>query len=197
MYEVRDLSRQGLPPISFTLSPGELVGLSGPSGCGKTQLLRALVDLDVNSGDVSLDNSSRDRMAPTEWRTRVGLLPAESRWWEATVGEHFPMIDEPAFERLGFAADEVAGWKVERLSSGEKQRLALLRLLANRPQVLLLDEPTANLDEDNTHRVESLVADYLQDHQAACLWVSHDRAQAERIARRRLLMDEWGLTAAT
>ncbi len=192
MFEVNDLSRSGLPLISLRLMPAELVCLRGPSGCGKTQLLRSLVDLDCNQGQVRLKGEARERIAPTLWRKRVAFLPAESRWWSATVAEHFPAGSLASLSELGFDA-ETAGWTVDRLSSGEKQRLALLRLLANRPDVLLLDEPTANLDADNIALVESLVRQYLDDTQASCLWVSHDRSQCDRIAARTLEMNGSGL----
>jgi putative ABC transport system ATP-binding protein len=78
---------------------------------------------------------------------------------------------------------------VARLSSGERQRFALLRLLANRPRVLLLDEPTANLDPDNVIRVEKLVATYMAAEGAGVLWVSHDPLQTTRVARRTLWME--------
>jgi ATPase subunit of ABC transporter with duplicated ATPase domains len=118
----------------------------------------------------------------------VALLPAESQWWAATVAEHFATFDEQNLGRLGFEAG-TGQWRIERLSSGEKQRLALLRLLANRPEVLLLDEPTANLDADNRQRVEILVREYLKDTGASCLWVSHDPAQLERLCDRRMTMN--------
>ncbi len=192
MFEVVNLSRSGLPLISLQLKPGELVCLRGPSGCGKTQLLRSLVDLDCNQGRVRLQGEDRERIPPTQWRKRVAFLPAESRWWSATVAEHFPSEQIDSLEELGFDA-ETAGWLVDRLSSGEKQRLALLRLLANRPEVLLLDEPTANLDVDNISRVENLVRKYLHETRATCLWVSHDRAQCDRIATHTLNMNSRGL----
>jgi ABC-type iron transport system FetAB ATPase subunit len=192
VFEVNDLSRSGLPLISLRLMPGELVCLRGPSGCGKTQLLRSLVDLDCNQGQVRLKGKARENIAPTLWRQRVAFLPAESRWWSATVAEHFPAGSLASLSELGFDA-ETAGWTVDRLSSGEKQRLALLRLLANRPDVLLLDEPTANLDADNISLVESLVRQYLDDTHACCLWVSHDRSQCDRIAARTLEMNGSGL----
>ena len=78
---------------------------------------------------------------------------------------------------------------VARLSSGERQRFALLRLLANRPRVLLLDEPTANLDPDNVTRVENLIAAYLSTEDAAVLWVSHDPLQISRVAHRRMRLE--------
>ncbi len=194
MFEVTELSRSGLPLISLRLKPGELVCLKGPSGCGKTQLLRSLVDLDCNQGVVCLRGDTREQIEPSKWRQRVGLLPAESRWWAATVAEHFPAGGVRSLEKLGLSAD-AGSWHIERLSTGEKQRLAILRLLANQPEVLLLDEPTANLDADNILRVESLVQHYLEETQACCLWVSHDKKQCQRIASRELEMDSAGLRA--
>lgn len=195
MFAVRNLVRGDLPPVSFELQAGELVCLCGPSGCGKTLLLRALVDLDLNRGTVTLEGEGREAMPAQLWRRRVALLPAESRWWAATVGEHFAQIDEQQLQRLGFGPG-VADWRVERLSSGEKQRLALLRLLANQPQVLLLDEPTANLDADNSRRVEQLIKDYIASRRACCVWVSHDRRQLERLCSRQLVMKPDGLQEA-
>jgi len=195
MFAVHNLARQRAPAVSFELQAGELVCLSGPSGCGKTLLLRALVDLDPNSGVVSLNGEARAAMPADQWRRRVGMLPAESRWWAATVGEHFPHLDAPQLRQLGFE-EAVAGWRIERLSSGEKQRLALSRLLLNQPEVLLLDEPTANLDADNSRRVERLVNDYVASQHACCIWVSHDREQMERLCTRRLVMDAGGFLEA-
>jgi len=196
MFDVSDLTRPGLPAVSFRLGEGELACLSGPSGSGKTRLLRALVDLDPSEGSVTLMGVRRESLPPQQWRRRVAFLPAESRWWAATVAEHFAVVDAKQLRRLGFDED-VAGWRVERLSSGEKQRLAMLRLLANRPEVLLLDEPTANLDAENIERVEKLVTDYVSTQRASCLWVSHDRRQITRLCERCLEMADAGLRETT
>ncbi len=192
LFQASNLKRVGLPPVSLSLSVCELVCLSGPSGAGKTLLLRALADLDLNEGQVSLDGVSREQLTPMAWRRQVGYLPAESRWWGATVGEHFERVETEQLRQLGFDA-AVCDWRVERLSSGERQRLALARLLANRPRVLLLDEPTANLDPVNIRTVEQLVEAYLVEQQAACLWVTHAQEQIARIADRVLRLDAGGL----
>jgi ABC-type iron transport system FetAB ATPase subunit len=118
-----------------------------------------------------------------EWRQHVAMLPAESQWWFDTVGEHFNTTDTELFQRLGFKP-QVADWMVSRLSSGEKQRLALIRMLASKPRVLLLDEPTANLDQQNTNTFEQIVADYLATQNACAIWVSHDRKQLQRVTQR-------------
>jgi len=192
LFKARHLSCADLRDLSFSLSESELVCLSGPSGAGKTLLLRSLADLDVNQGAVYLQGVQREQMLPTEWRRQVGYLPAESRWWSETVGEHFARVQADILGQLGFEAG-VLGWQAERLSSGERQRLALARLLCNQPRILLLDEPTANLDPVNIQRVERLVTEYLHRHQAACLWVTHAADQIKRIAGRALYLDTHGI----
>ncbi len=94
-----------------------------------------------------------------------------------------------ALAALGFGP-EVLDWEVARLSTGERQRLALLRLLGNAPQALLLDEPTAALDPASRARVEAVVADYRRKREAAVLWVSHDPAQIGRVADRHYRLED-------
>jgi ABC-type iron transport system FetAB ATPase subunit len=180
-------------PYDLAVGPGECVCLSGPSGAGKTLLLRSIADLDPHEGGVFLDEADSLSIAAPVWRRTVGLLPAESQWWCDTVGPHFPEVDPERLEALGFG-DEVMTWEVSRLSTGERQRLALLRLLFNRPKALLLDEPTAALDPSNVDQVESLLRDYREQAQAPVLWVSHDPIQAERVADRRFEISEAQLT---
>ena len=183
-----------LAPVDLDVRAGELVFVSGPSGSGKSLLLRAVADLDPHEGEVWLDGEARSAMSPSRWRRRVGLLPAESFWWADSVGEHLPANGEDkgpdgglsgVLGALGFEP-AVLAWAVSRLSTGERQRLALARMLAQRPQALLLDEATANLDPANRERVESVVQTYRAEHDAAVIWVSHDPEQRERLGGRQL-----------
>ena len=170
-------------PVSFSVAAGECLCLSGPSGTGKSLLLRAIADLDPHEGEAWLDGIPCETMAPAQWRGRVGLLPPESSWWLPRASDHFHDGNTPPLESLGLASGLLRE-PIARLSSGERQRLALLRLLANTPRVLLLDEPTANLDPASARRVEALIADYRQTRQAAVIWVSHDQEQIARVANR-------------
>jgi ABC-type iron transport system FetAB ATPase subunit len=186
------LSTALLQSVDLTVDAGELVFLSGPSGAGKSLLLRAIADLDPSTGEVWCDGTARSALPAPQWRRRVGLLPAESGWWAERVGDHLPAgdrDDDPValLERVGFGPD-VLDWEVRRLSTGERQRLALVRLLLHRPEVLLLDEATANLDPENRARVEAVIADYRVERAAAVLWVSHEAAQRERMNGRRLVI---------
>jgi len=178
-----NLQYRELGPFSVTLNEAQCLHLSGPSGSGKTGLLRAVVDLDPHQGDVMLNGVTSGQMPAPVWRRKVGMLPAESRWWFEFVGDHLPDACERWLADLGFDTD-VLGWPVERLSTGEKQRLALVRLLANGPSVLLLDEPTSGLDPDNVLRTEGIIDAYRRRQNAPVIWVSHSPDQGRRVADR-------------
>ena len=188
MLAVSNLSHPGLAPASFELGKGERVVLQGPSGSGKTLLLRALADLDPTEGRVALEGEDRESMSGPQWRRRVVYLPAEPGWWADVPEEHFTATTaslEPQLQRLGLSRD-IMMRPVRLLSTGERQRLALLRALALNPEVLLLDEPTAALDQEATLAVEQLIGACA----ATVIWSSHDRAQAKRVAARRFLMSD-------
>ena len=170
------------------MAAGEIVCLSGPSGSGKSRLLRAIADLEPHGGTVTLGDREQSSVAGHRWRQTVMMVPAETAWWFDTVGEHLdnPMPD--ALSALGFP-DDAASWAVSRLSSGEKQRLALIRSLSRKPQALLLDEPTANLDDESSLRVEEWLQTYIREHQCPVLWVAHREDQIQRVANRHFRID--------
>ena len=185
---------QGRGPYTFRIQPATIVGLHGVSGAGKTLLLRAIADIDIHEGELRLGEMLCTEVSAATWRKTVGLLSAESFWWFDTVGEHFyvPVQDlENYLRQLGFSS-EVMGWEVSRLSTGEKQRLALVRLLQNQPGALLLDEPTASLDTINIGNMEQLVLEYCKKRQVPVLWVSHDVEQLARVADRELYLGSDG-----
>ncbi len=171
--------------ITFSVAPGEVLALSGASGSGKSRLMRAIADLDAHGGEIRLGDTAQAAMPGHRWRQQVMLVPADSQWWADTVGEHFPAGQPVDWAALGFSAD-VAQWEVSRLSSGERQRLALLRALAHQPRALLLDEPTANLDTETTARVEQWLLTRIRQGGCPAVWVSHDPAQIKRVATRHL-----------
>jgi ABC-type iron transport system FetAB ATPase subunit len=189
------VGRVGLGPLDLEVAAAECVCLSGRSGAGKSLLLRTLADLDPHEGALYLDGAPRSEFTGPGWRRRVGLLPPDSAWWEDGVGAHFARSDADLFAALALEPEALA-WRVDRLSSGERQRLALARLLCNRPAVLLLDEPTANLDPANVGRVEALITRYRELTGAAVVWVSHDPDQVARIAVRHLRMEGGRLAPA-
>lgn len=175
MFVVRGLEIPGLPPLSFEVSRGEVVAVSGPSGSGKTRLLRALADLDPHGGSAVWGEFACEALPAPEWRRRVGLLPAEPRFWRPVVSEHFPEDGDVLAGEFGALRLDpgVRNRDPALLSTGERSRLALLRLLLHGPEVLLLDEPTANLDQDNRALVIERIDRYRSEHGAPVLWVSH------------------------
>ncbi len=196
LFEVQALAvDDDIGPVDFALERGAGLSLSGPSGAGKSRLLRAMADLDAHGGHCLLGGVDARNIAPQAWRGQVGYLASESAWWAERVGAHFPDDGESAIRDGLTALDlplDALDRSTGRLSSGQRQRLALLRLLAIEPDVLLLDEPTANLDADNIARVEGLIADYREHRGAAVVWVGHDAAQRERVADRHIMLDANG-----
>lgn len=188
VLSLRALQVAGLAPIDLDLAGGECIGLQGPSGSGKTLLLRAIADLDRAEGEVMLADVERTAMSGPVWRQRVAYVSSDSGWWADRVGDHF--VDWSTAARdvtaLGLP-DDCRHWRVERLSSGERQRLALVRAIEGAPSVLLLDEPTSALDAGSTQAAEDLLAQRRADG-AGILWVTHDAAQAERVASRQLTL---------
>ena len=182
-----------LEPFDLQLNPGDCFTLGGPSGCGKSRLFRAIADLDPYYGEMRLDDQLSTTIPAPLWRQRVGLLPAESGWWADEVGLHFNDSATELLIQLGFNSD-VLTWSVERLSSGERQRLALARLLSNQPKVLLLDEPTANLDRENSLRVEQVITNYQLLHNCPIFWISHDPEQLQRVATQQIQISNGTLT---
>ena len=193
---VPGIAVQHLQALDITLPAMEITVLNGKSGSGKSLLLRAIADLDPSTGEVFLGNQSRLSMKAHEWRKKVCYVATESSWWFETVGEHFQNSNTDYLKQMGFEVD-VLRWNISRLSSGEKQRLALARAFSRSPEVLLLDEPTASLDESRTLLVEEAVNDYAKNMYAPVLWVSHDRRQLERIAQRAVQIHQDGSIEVT
>lgn len=189
--------------LDFDLAAGERVALTGPSGSGKTALLLILAGLlEAGEGEIRLDGKAIDQWSMTLYRSRVGYLPQRPMLDEdAGVEEVLALPFEYRIHRQhSFPRDRVVAWlealgrgrdflerRVRSLSGGEQQLAALLRLLAVSPQVLLLDEPTAAMDEAISRQAETLLEQWRREEEGrGWLWVSHNADQVERIADRRL-----------
>jgi ABC-type iron transport system FetAB ATPase subunit len=189
---LRDLKSALAGPFDLELAAGACLAISGPSGSGKSLFLRMIADLDPNEGAVALEGVRREAMSGPAWRRKSPYVAAESGWWRDTVQEHFAPGDLAAARelaaRLGVRADAFES-DVASLSTGERQRLALIRALVLDPPLLLLDEPTGPLDPDAGARVEAVLAERLRAGTAVIL-VSHDPHQAARLgALRRFMRD--------
>lgn len=147
MLKIVDLATNLFGPISISIEAGECIAILGPSGSGKSLFLRAVVDLDLNNGQVSLGGDRREGMPANLWGRLVGLVPAESGWWSERVADHFTPSNDLTAMLTSIGLPDALDWQVSRLSSGERHRLAIVHALCLSPKALLLDEPTAALDE--------------------------------------------------
>jgi ABC-type iron transport system FetAB ATPase subunit len=190
------LSLPGLPALSFQVAARRCLAIEGPAGCGKTRLLRAIADLDPASGYVFLEGVERREVPARVWRRRVRYAAAEPAWWSATAREHVPPTGK--LDRLlsALALDAaVLDRPIGELSAGERQRLGLLRAIADEPQVLLLDEPTSALDPQMVALAEELIKFQMLAGRTLVL-VSRDTAQITRLAHARLRLTEHASAAS-
>ncbi|MGA8150958.1 MAG: ATP-binding cassette domain-containing protein [Terriglobales bacterium] len=193
-------SRVLIEDASFEVSSGEMLAIVGPSGAGKSSLLRLMNRLDEpTSGTVFVEGVDYREIAPRELRRKLSIVMQRPYLFPGTVeenlrfgplqrGEVLP-AEETAklLDRVGLQG--YASRDVANLSGGEAQRVSLARTLANSPLALLLDEPTSALDESSKLETEALIQEIVQERRLTCIIVTHDTAQARRLAGRALLVE--------
>jgi tungstate transport system ATP-binding protein len=174
---------------------GEVLALVGPSGSGKSTLLRLLNFLETpTAGTLQYEGRKADgERTPLELRRQVTTVFQQTALQKTSVranvayglrlrGLRADGQVDGLLETVGLS--ELAGAPARRLSGGEKQRVALARALIFRPRVLLLDEPTANLDPYNVTLIEQIVRAENRDHGTTVVLVTHNVFQAHRLAHR-------------
>ena len=192
---------------TFEVQSGEVLAIVGPSGSGKSSLLRLLNRLDEpTTGTVYLHQIDYRQIAPRDLRRRLGMVNQRPYLFPGTVEQNLrfgPLqrgesLSQDLIDQLllrvglkGYASRNVAN-----LSGGEAQRVSVARTLANSPEILLLDEPTSALDETSKLEVESCIQNIVRDHCLTCILVTHDTAQASRLAQRALLLEAGRITRA-
>lgn len=185
---------------TFEVCKGETLAIVGPSGSGKSSLLRLLNRLDEpTSGTVYLDSIDYRQIAPRELRRRIGMVLQRPFLFAGTVADNLQFGPRQRAEELSSAAIEellagvgLSGFgsrDVSNLSGGEAQRVSFARALANSPEALLLDEPTSALDEVAKRDVETLIRQIGRARGIPCVLVTHDVAQAARLAERVLVLE--------
>lgn len=203
LYELKGLQqayngRVVLDVDELTIGRGEVLALIGPSGSGKSTLLRLLNFLEAPSaGNLWFDGQPAADL-PLAQRRRVTAVFQHPALLRRSVAANIAYGLGLRGEKL--PPETLAGWldrlglshlsrqSAPRLSAGEAQRLALARALVIRPDALLLDEPTANLDPYNVGLIERLVADEHRATGMTIVWVTHDIFQARRVANRAALL---------
>lgn len=193
-----------LKEVSFSVRPGELLAVRGPSGCGKTTLLLIAGGLlRPSDGQMSIDEQDPYGLSP-EMRSRlraetigfvfqqfhlIPYLTVRQNILTASLAVPLKEASERAQKLIShFGLDDRADHVPARLSTGERQRTALARALLNQPKVILADEPTGNLDEDNAQTVFGYLSQYVSDGGCVLLVTHDDRAAAH--ATRTLQMSQ-------
>jgi putative ABC transport system ATP-binding protein len=185
---------------TFEVRTGDVLAIVGPSGSGKSSLLRLLNRLDEpTSGTVYVNAIDYREIAPRDLRQKLGLVNQRPYLFPGTVEQNLqfgpqqrgeslsPDSVEQLLARVGLKG--YASRNVANLSGGEAQRISVARTLANSPLVLLLDEPTSALDDASKLGIESTIQNIVRDQRLTCVLVTHDTAQAARLAERALLLE--------
>lgn len=186
-----------LQNTSFRVEAGELACVIGPNGGGKTCLVRSLLGQMPHSGSIHMESGSPvclgyvpqfleiDRTLPLTV-TNVMSIMVQNVPAFFGVKEKYGAQIEAALDRAGF--DGKRNRRFGGLSGGERQRVLFAQALMPEPNLLVLDEPTANMDEAGARRIEEVVLE-LNAAGTTVLWINHDLAQVKRIARKVVVVD--------
>ena len=205
-YTMGEAQIRAVDGISLHVAAGEFVALLGSSGSGKSSLLNLIAGLDrPTSGTVSVQGKdlaalSREELAKYRLRTvgmvfqSFNLIPSMTLLENVELPMRFAEVDRPqrglraaeALKRVGLSAR--AHHRPTELSGGEQQRASLARALINQPQLLLADEPTGNLDSRTGTEIMNFIQEFNQTLGMTIVMVTHERALAERYARRMVFL---------
>lgn len=188
--EGKDLFHQ----FTASIREGSRIAVTGASGQGKSSLLKILARLELpTSGSLSWNKQEASAVPVTSWRKSIHYVAQYATMLPGTIEDNLKLPSQ--LHQLSFnkdAADyllervglEQLDWKADasHLSGGQQQRLALVRSLLLEPQVLLLDEVTASLDHAHAIRVEELLRSWIEEHNRAYVWITHQPDQISRIA---------------
>jgi len=179
-----------LQDVSFGISQGELALLAGPSGSGKTTLLNLVAAMDCpDCGEIivnGLEITGLSRSDAARYRNeRVGFIfQSYNLLPQLTALENvlLPMLPKRGLDRRRAAAlldavglNDRASHRPAELSGGEQQRVAIARALANDPAIILADEPTGNLDDENASKIAELLSNACRERGKSLILVTHDR----------------------
>lgn len=182
--------------ISYTFEKGRIYNILGPSGAGKSSFLRLLNRLDEPTrGQVVFMGNSYDQCPACGLRRQIGYLFQTPYLFPGTVRENLLYAEDKLTEedirhlvKQCRIPPDIIDDSVENLSIGEKQRIALARLLAMKPEVILLDEPTSALDPTYTRAIENLIKSIVGETRVTVIMVTHNPEQALRMGGLALLL---------
>jgi ABC-2 type transport system ATP-binding protein len=188
--------------VSFDISPGEILGLLGPNGAGKTTTVECAVGLrDPDSGSITIANLDA-RKHPRKIKEKIGvalqatMLPDKITPREALhlFASFYPLAASHHDLLERFSLTEKADSKFETLSAGQRQRLAVALAMINRPEVIVLDEPTAGLDPQSRRQLHEVIRQAKSDGKAVLL-TTHHIEEAHQLCDRIAIIDHGQLIA--
>ena len=199
-FEHVNLQLGGVPilhDVSFRAKPGELMCVVGSNGGGKTSLIRSLLGQMPHTGTIRIESDGPiqigyvpqfleiDRTLPLTVANIMTVMVQRKPAFFGTTRKHASEI-EAALDKVGFL--EKRNRRFGGLSGGERQRVMFAQALMPEPDLLVLDEPTSNMDEAGTRRIEELVLE-LNTAGTTVLWVNHDGAQVRRVAQSAIVVE--------
>ncbi|HDL01555.1 MAG TPA: ATP-binding cassette domain-containing protein [candidate division Zixibacteria bacterium] len=185
-----------LSDISVSFYQNKIYAILGPSGSGKSSLLRLLNRLDdPGSGEIIYNGKNINSYPVCELRKKIGYLFQTPYLFEKTLKDNFLFVDkEISDDQIAALLEKVhlpqkmLDSSVEKLSVGEKQRVAFARLLLTKPEILLLDEPTSALDPSITESLEKFIQEITLKENLTTIIVTHNPEQAIRFGQQGILL---------
>jgi len=196
--------------VNFQLEGSTITPIIGPSGVGKSTLLKAIVRLyPYADGKIFYYGNEIGEIPPPRLRTKIGFMQQRPVFESGLVRENLlepfsfrcVKTEKPTEEKLAEELDQVGldssilDQNVDVLSGGEAQRVGFVRLLLIQPELLLLDEPTANLDPESTKKILGRIKRWTEETGGSALWVAHDRSLIQKLGMPPLRMLRSGMKA--
>lgn len=191
-----------LKNISFSVAKREIIALLGPSGSGKSSLLKTINMLNTaSSGSIHYNGKDTGEIVPMDLRKKIGYVLQRATLFGNSVLDNlkYPCeIQKKVFDMdmvefyLGKVnlKPDILEKKPSELSGGEQQRISLIRTLLMKPEIILLDEVTSALDEENTKLIEELIKYENENNDMTVIFISHNNEQAKRLAQKVIYMEE-------
>jgi ATP-binding cassette subfamily B protein len=174
--------RQILKDVSFTIDAGEKVAIVGPSGSGKSTLAKLLFRLyEADTGDILINSQSIKNFSLTSWRQALGVVPQDTILFNSSIGENISYGNPQAsladidsvinmahlanfIKGLPEGLDTLVGERGLKVSGGEKQRIAIARMLLKSPSILIFDEATSSLDSASEYAISQALDEVAKNH---------------------------------
>ena len=207
MFELNDLKYKDILEIdNLEIYQGEITCIVGRSGGGKSTFLKLLNNMiSVKKGNIRFKGENIEEYNPIKLRREILMLPQNPVIFSGTIRDNFTITlqyndlelkDDKRYnellQKVGLSNQNLDS-SAEKLSGGEKQRLALARILLLDPDILLLDEPSSALDEETEELIIDMVVNFINEKNGTLVMVTHSKEIAKRYADRIITINEGSL----